>query len=195
MKILKQNNTNIWFIVALEDEFYNKEANIIYTGIGKVNAAMATQYLLDHFKVEKLINIGTAGASSKLKKDHIYEIGIFIQRNIWTNDLARKERNVVKSSTWNLFDYNTSEKFNISEYFDAISTGDDFVNDIDNSECKIVDMESFAIAYVCRENNMLDNFYCLKYISDNGCDDDWELGVKKCNKMFNKIYKVLENVF
>lgn len=39
-----------------------KECIIVQSGVGKVNAARTTQVLLDHFKVDLVINIGVAGA-------------------------------------------------------------------------------------------------------------------------------------
>ena len=189
MKILKQNNTNIWFIVALEDEFYNKEANIIYTGVGKINATMATQYLLDHFQVDALINVGTAGGKDSFV-GNIYQIAGFKQRETWTNDISRREINVCEPCNI-LLDDNLNEANGVKWYFGSIHTGDTFVNNINSSDYDIVDMESFAIAYVCRENNVYDKFYCFKYISDTGDDADWEQSLKVCNEKFNNIYKVL----
>lgn len=54
--------------VAIEDEFsfHMKPKNIglVYTGIGKINAAIAvTKYLTANPHVEKVYNYGTAGAA------------------------------------------------------------------------------------------------------------------------------------
>lgn len=40
----------------------NKTIVVVMSGIGKVNAAMCTQLLIDEFKVEAVINTGAAGA-------------------------------------------------------------------------------------------------------------------------------------
>lgn len=40
----------------------DKEVAVVRCGIGKVNAAVCTQILVDHFKVEYVINTGVAGA-------------------------------------------------------------------------------------------------------------------------------------
>ena len=184
--VINDPQSKVWFIVALEKEFTSRKYNIIYTGMGKINASMATQYLFEHYQVNKLINIGTAGASSKLQKDCVYEIMNFMQRDIWTSDAVRQEVSIVKPNQ--LFNNFTNKKYNITKLSEAIGTGDTFVKNIDNSNYTIVDMESFAIAYVCKKNNKLNNFYCLKYISDNGSENDWESSFLSANKTFNQIF-------
>lgn len=45
-----------------------KEVVVVRCGVGKVNAAMATQYVIDHYKPSFIINSGVAGAlSSRLR--------------------------------------------------------------------------------------------------------------------------------
>jgi adenosylhomocysteine nucleosidase len=192
MKILKQNNSNIWFIVALEEEFYNKDANIIYTGVGKVNAALATQYLLDHFCVDKLINVGTAAGSNVVMKGEVYEIFHFAQREIWTNNKEKKEVSITKEYKNSLLTQEQQVNHSIFTFIGHIGTGDTFVYNMSESDYAVVDMEAFAIAYVCKENNKLDDFYCLKYISDGegseNPEKDWEEALEKCNKKFNQYY-------
>ena len=41
---------------------YGKEAVVVRSGIGKVNAAICTQILADHFDVDLVINTGIAGS-------------------------------------------------------------------------------------------------------------------------------------
>ena len=43
-------------------ELYNKKVVLVKSGIGKVNAAMCTQILIDIYNVERVINTGVAGA-------------------------------------------------------------------------------------------------------------------------------------
>lgn len=44
---------------------YNKEIVLVKSGIGKVNAALCTQILIDRFAVDCIINVGVAGAVYK----------------------------------------------------------------------------------------------------------------------------------
>lgn len=44
---------------------HNKNMVLVKSGIGKVNAALCTQILIDHFNVDCVINVGVAGAVYK----------------------------------------------------------------------------------------------------------------------------------
>ena len=43
-----------------------KQCILIKCGVGKVNAARATQVMLDHFKIDYVINIGVGGSLNSL---------------------------------------------------------------------------------------------------------------------------------
>lgn len=49
-------------ITFIKGKLYDKEVVVVQSGVGKVNAAMCTQILIDIFKVDILINLGVAGA-------------------------------------------------------------------------------------------------------------------------------------
>lgn len=175
MKVSVQNkNDSTWFVVALPEEFSSNTHNVLYTGMGKINAAMAVQWLIDNFDVKKVINIGTAGGNpNKVEAGKVYNIGKVVDRD-W--DFADSGY-VTSLSTVDA----TSES-------KTCFTGDSFVTDW-NNDYEIVDMESFAIAKVCSdpENNV--QFSCYKYISDNGDGSDWQDSFVKCNKIFNEMFK------
>jgi adenosylhomocysteine nucleosidase len=46
----------------IKGKLFNKETVVVKCGVGKVNAAMCTQILIDLFKVEMIMNVGVAGA-------------------------------------------------------------------------------------------------------------------------------------
>ena len=50
----------------LQGTIEEKKCVLIKSGIGKVNAARATQAMLDHFKVDYVINLGGAGSLNSL---------------------------------------------------------------------------------------------------------------------------------
>ncbi len=170
MKVsVKNKNDSTWFVVALEDEFSSDKHNVLYTGIGKINAAMATQWLIDNYDVHEIINVGTAGGNpNKVSAGRVYNIGRVIDRDWNIPSAPRLE--IVISETVDL---------------ESCYTGDSFVTDW-NNDYGIVDMESFAIAKVCKENKI--PFRCYKYISDTGNDGEWQESLEKCNKTFNKMF-------
>lgn len=60
----------------------NHECIVALSGVGKVNAAMATTLLIDHFNVEALMNVGVAGG---LKEDQ-NPCDIVISKNVIQHD-------------------------------------------------------------------------------------------------------------
>ena len=59
-KIIHKKNNNQDF------QIYDKKIVFTYSGIGKVNSAIASQNLVTDFKLRTLVDIGTAGALSKV---------------------------------------------------------------------------------------------------------------------------------
>ena len=62
----------------------------------------------------------------------------------------------------------------------SCGTGDSFVNKKIDMEVDVVDMEAYAIAKVCKLENI--EFKCFKYISDNAdenADNDWNKNLAK----------------
>ena len=49
-------------------QLYGKEAVVVQSGIGKVNAGICTQILIDFYQVDQLINTGVAGSVEANKK-------------------------------------------------------------------------------------------------------------------------------
>ncbi len=166
---IKNKDDATWFVVALPDEFSSDKHNVLYTGIGKINAAMATQWLIDNYNVSEIINVGTAGGNpNRVIAGRVYNIGKVVDRD------------------WNIPSTPRLEIV-INDTVDSEScyTGDSFVTDW-NNDYEIVDMESFAIAHVCKENKI--PFRCYKYISDTGDDAEWKESLEKCNKIFNEMF-------
>ena len=171
--------------------FYEGSINGVYcvmvrSGVGKVNAARATQILIDNIKVDYIFNIGVAGGISKsLKvgdivigeklvqhdfditafnhdKGYIPEIGVYIQTDDY---LFRLANNVLKSD----------DKINIVS--GVISSGDIFCTEVKmgqkinskfNALC--VEMEGASIAQICYLNHI--PFLVLRSISDTPNNDN-----------------------
>lgn len=168
MLVKNQNKkSKIWYVVACEEEFYLPDVNIVYTGVGKVRAAMVTQKIIDKYKPSKIINIGTAGCASQDLCYKVFRIGKIIERDYDTKNGKINE---------------ISLGGNV-----VLGTGDSFVDDWKGVPYKLVDMEGYAIGYVCKENNI--EFLCYKYASDTGSIEDWEKSLKGCFDTFGDLIR------
>lgn len=171
MKVLYQNpKSQVWYVVALEAEFYNKDVNILYTGVGLVDAAMSVQWLLDHHKVSKIINLGTCACRDGL-------------HGITVRPAVVELRDGWDGESQDAYDINIEGGGMI------LASGNSFVKDWKklDKEIKLVDMEAWAICRVCDKNGI--DCDIVKYISDSGDEVEWEKSLKEANKTFNKMVK------
>ena len=190
------NKDNILIVCALEMETQGqlddwKPHNLLYTGVGKVNA---THHLTQRLFVDRsmtydarirlVINYGTAGSQSwKYKKGDLVDCTRFVQRDMDVSGLGFKigqtpfEEDIPIILQSELDSY----KFNILEYGKnaLCGSGDSFV-DGDEQFGNIVDMEAYALAKVCYIYNI--PFISFKYITDDADGEaggDWEENVGK----------------
>ena len=180
---LTKKNTLI--AVAMKEELSLEQAdgwNVIYTGIGKVNALISVNQALTDFKPDNLINFGTAGSSrSDLKGLH--EVTTFKQRDM---DL----RSLGLSLGVTLNDH-------INDiYLDrpglSCGTGDSFVTTNLELKTDLYDMEAYALAKLCLIEKI--KFFCFKYISDEANENalsDWHENVSKGGEAFQNYLESL----
>ena len=174
--MIKKNETVI--LVAIPKELPKlllPDWNIIYTGVGKINASFAISKAYFEFKPKIFINYGTAGALNH-SLSGLLEVSKFEQRDMEVLALGFKigETPFEKLST-----ITTSEK----GY--SCSTGDNFVTKVPKIKTDLVDMESYAYAKFCKLYNI--KFYCYKYVSDNANENasiDWNKTIKNGAKEF-----------
>jgi adenosylhomocysteine nucleosidase len=167
-------------LVALEDEL-NKEdfdkIQIEHMGVGKINAAIKTTEAIRKYSPELIINYGTAG-SLKKNISGLFEVTNFFQRDMDASPLGIK----VGETPF-------EDSFEIHFGRDGLScgTGDSFVTDKPELLTDLVDMEAYAIAKICKMNDI--DFRCFKYISDQADDSagqDWKENVAQGKKFFIK---------
>ena len=151
------------FLAAIKEETIGLEY-FNHTGVGKINATYNTLKLINIHKPKLIINYGTAGAiNNKLKG--IIECTKFYQR-----DMDVRGLNFILGET----PFDKIKEIIISKDGYSCGTGDNFVNKKIDIEVDVVDMEAYAIAKVCKMENI--EFKCFKYISDNAdvnADKDW----------------------
>lgn len=168
------------FLIASELELPNcpsiVEDSVIFTGIGKTNAAMWATKLCTQWgdNLDLIVNVGTAGSFNEAYSG-MHKCGTFV--NLDGDDSFNNERYV--------FDKDGL----------TIGSSDSFVDNenlyLDKPD--LVDMESFAIAHVC--HNFGVNFVCHKYITDyigSNSVNQWLESVKKAEyEIFKIIYSYI----
>jgi len=189
LKVLyNMNKKDILIVCALEMETQGQldDYNVIYTGVGKVNAAYKlTRHLVTFGCPKQVINFGTAG-SRALPIGELVQCTKFVQRDMDKTALGFKKGETA-------FETDVPR---IIEFGDGLicDTGDNFVQDImkEMAMINVFDMEAYALAKVCYQYNKLP-FTSYKYITDNANEKsalDWESnladGVIKFKKVLEK---------
>ena len=172
------------FLAAIKEETIGLEY-FKHVGVGNVNATYNTLKLINIHKPKIIINYGTAGAiNSKLKG--LVECTKFYQRDMDVRGLDFKLGETP---------FDKIKEIITSKDGYSCGTGDSFVNKKIDMETDVVDMEAYAIAKVCKLENI--EFKCFKYISDNAdqnASKDWNtnliLGAKAFAELinFSKLY-------
>ena len=182
------NKEDILIVCALEqevngelDDYLPDPRQIIYTGVGKVNA---TGHLTERLHSSHLnclppmpklvINYGTAG-SRELPIGELVDCTKFIQRDMDVTGLGfMKGQTPFEQEVPIILDYD-HVKFNPIGKKLRCGTGDNFVQDSMGSYSDVYDMEAYALAKVCFVYDV--PFISFKYITDNVDEHsagDWE---------------------
>ena len=180
---LTKKNTLI--AVAMKEELSLEQAdgwNVIYTGIGKVNALISVNQALIEFKPDNLINFGTAGSSrSDLKGLH--EVTTFKQR-----DMDLRSLGLPLGVTLN----DQINDICLDRPGLSCGTGDSFVTANQELKTDLYDMEAYALAKLCLIEKI--KFFCFKYISDEANENassDWNENVSKGGEAFKNYLESL----
>lgn len=163
-----------------------KEVVVVRSGIGKVNAGICTQILVDEYNVEAVINTGIAGSLNLaidigdivLSTDTLqhdvdatgfgYDLGVIPRMDTSTFLADEKLKELAKTSC---------EKVNpdIKVFEGRIVSGDQFISDrekknyiVDNFKGYCTEMEGAAIAQAAYLNNV--PFLIIRAISDKADD-------------------------
>lgn len=183
--VATKNNAGIDYHVG---SFQGSNITIAKCGIGKVNAAICTQVMIDMYAVDYVINIGVAGAVSKdLKIGDVVISSDLLQHDYDSTDvgdklgvipnmgtetfmadeelirLAKEAGNEVLSNEHNIF-------------VGRIATGDQFISSKEakeriwtNFKALCAEMEGGAIAHTCYLNNL--PFVVVRAISDQADEE------------------------
>lgn len=159
-----------------EGIYQNKKIVLCLSGIGKVNSACTTQYLIDKYNPSIIINSGCAGS---LTKD-VKVLDTILASYVTYHDFSpiRIMESCVPNNGKPTPDINTLKEVenilienNIKYHIGGIASGDCFVtsstmrDDIySRTNCLAVDMESASIGHIAKKNNV--PFIIIRSISD-----------------------------
>ena len=176
----------ILIVCALPQETQNElnDYDVLYTGVGKINASHTlTRHLPLNFDYDLIVNYGTAAS---LTHSGLVDCTRFIQRDMDATPMGFDYGETPFESDSLMMDFSHIKNpigKNLCCY-----TGDSFVTDLSPLD-DVVDMEAYALAKTCRYFEK--DFVSYKYISDNGNADEWEKncgkGVKEFKKLLNEI--------
>lgn len=175
---------------------------MLYSGVGKVNAAVATQILIDHFCCDYIINAGTAGGIS----DSVELFETVVSTKSAYHDMDEDiltDFHPYLTSVWLQSDDKllscaqiTAEKFLYKVVFGTIVSGDKFIEDNDRELIQqkfaplCADMETAAVAHVCYLNKT--PFIAVRTVTDTAEHSGKQNFEKNCKKAAEIAAKFVE---
>jgi adenosylhomocysteine nucleosidase len=187
---------HVLLAMALEIEaqgaFSAHETDVIFTGLGKVNAAHRLTRRLAELRqrgIERplVLNLGTAG-SRRFSAGSVVACRRFVQRDMDVSGLGFAVGETP-------FDGDIPAELEFPEVFSGLphgvcATGDRFEAHDRTLPWDVIDMEAYAFAKVCRLENV--PFACAKFISD-GADGsaagDWQASLPRAAREFRTLYE------
>ena len=169
-------------IVALEVELADIDlpsgVRVTFSGVGKVNAALAAARVLGFGDTRHVINYGTAGSLSPAFAGRLLRVARIVQRDMDARPLA-------PLGTTPFEDAGTAAAIDLGGDGVCLSTGDNFVTSPPQVESDIVDMEAYAIAKACIRAGV--PFECHKFVTDLADENataNWRANVTKGAELF-----------
>jgi adenosylhomocysteine nucleosidase len=168
-------------------------AQLLYTGVGKVNAASTLARRLAELRCTDqppalVLNLGTAG-SRAIPAHTLVACNRFLQRDMDVSGLGFPVGVTPFDDTPPVIEFAPVFAHMPQR---SCSSGDSFATHLHSFEGDVVDMEAFALARVCVAEKI--PFACAKYITD-GADADsashWEAALEAASLGFASLYASL----
>jgi adenosylhomocysteine nucleosidase len=178
------------FVIALPEEVNHATeihgCPILYAGVGKLNACMATVELIQK-GYREIINIGSCG-STRHQLGEIIKIGKVYQ-DIDCSPISNYGITPFEEHSESItLDLNSSFScFSTDYFYDHLQSSKYspfYLERIKN--CSVFDMELYAIAKVCRKYRVMLSSY--KWVSDDGDFSKWQ---ENCEKASQKVINML----
>ncbi len=193
-----------------QDRFVSSRSRVVFTGIGKINAAYSVTKAIGEGRPRLVVNFGTAG-SPVFPARTLVECTKFVQRDIDLSPLGFERGATPFDPTPVVLE--AARRFpRLPE--GVCGTGDNFEVALNTApggslgagpsvssavggaiprsgliEPGVIEMEAYAIAKVCYKERV--PFVCVKYItdgSDEGASEDWSANLPFAAEKFAEIY-------
>ena len=173
-----EKKTLIVCALEIETQGQLEDYDVLYTGVGKVNATMTLTKKFGKYGTyipyDLVINYGTAG-SRELPIGELVDCTKFVQRDMNTTGLGFiKGQTPFEKNIPIILDYDHVQNNPIRKKL-RCGTGDNFVQTNEDTYSDVFDMEAYALAKVCYVYNI--DFISFKYITDNANEHsvgDWK---------------------
>jgi adenosylhomocysteine nucleosidase len=190
-----------------QGNYENLNVVALFSGVCKVNAAIATQILIDDFNVDYIFMVGVAGGIDRELKVGDTVISTQIAHHDVADEILTEYHPWMKSIYFeadkNLLEIakkaNLQEKFKNKVVFGKIVTGEKFITSdgreeiISKHDPYCVDMETASVAHVCYANDI--PFLAIRTISDTeeecGVDNFEKNNESSSMKSINVLKKIL----
>ena len=201
----------IYDLIFYKCNLFNKELVLVESGVGKVNAARATQILIDKMNPKYIFNVGVAGSvsgsvdvmdivvSDKLVQ-HDFDITGFDHEKGYIPNVG-----IYMDADKYLLDITKNVNIDIKVHIGTIASGDIFITD-KNMSSKInnkfnalcVEMEGASIAQVCTLSSV--PYLVIRSISDSPNQNDnnkityEEFLEKSCKIVSDYLKEIIEKI-
>ena len=180
----------LYILCALEAEVPSlrlpTNTRLVFTGVGKVNAAYVATKSVLRPDCAAILNYGTAGTLNTKFAQQFLSVARIRQRDIDARPLMEIGNTPFETGP-------TQGEIILQETGVTLSTGDNFVKSPPIVQSDIVDMEAYAIAKVCMREAV--PFTCVKYVTDLANEDasaDWQSNVAAGQTAFQSYLDKLE---
>ena len=185
-------------LVALESEVpvnITERWNVVFTGVGKINASYALMKALTSYRPSLLINYGTAGGITPQTKK-VVQVGQVLQCDMDVRPLGVALGSTPFDSCPASIELSAGTPFSASTRFsDSLvrcGTADKISDTPPELACDIVDMELYALAKIAWHENI--PLMAFKYISDDADDKaaaQWKNNLPASVRAFEEIEPTL----
>lgn len=183
---------DVLVVFALRQEagghFDGLDSPLLYTGVGKINATWALTRALQSRRPRLVLALGTAG-SRRLPPGMLVECTSFVQRDMDVTPLGVP----LGATPYDELPAVLEVPRRLPALPEACcGSADHFVAGHDIGACDVVDMEGYALAKVCRREQL--DFMAVRYVTDGGDSSahrDWADNLPRAPAAFRALYDLI----